>query len=64
MGQSELNPWFLAPSRPEWHGGQICYLWIKKKQRIEGKREVMGGMVGEDIDSLSVHDVRTFVVNH
>lgn len=36
----------------------------EKEQRIEGKREVMGRMVGEDIDSLSVHDVRTFVVNH
>ena len=36
MGRSELNPWFPAPGPPEWHGGQICYLWLKKEQGIEG----------------------------
>lgn len=32
MGRSGLNPWFLAPGPPEWHGGQICYLWTKKSR--------------------------------
>lgn len=35
----------------------------EREQRIERKREVTGRMGEEDIDSLRVGDVRSFVVN-
>lgn len=36
----------------------------EKEQKMGGKREVTGRMVEEDIDSLRVGEVRSFVVNY
>lgn len=44
MGRNEQSPWFLVPDQPEWHGGQICSLWTKKRAE-DREREVMEGRV-------------------